>query len=157
MQLVKNQPTFIADGMLGTTARKLRILGYDTVYDTNSSDCELKRLARSMERTLLTNDHELFIDAKSSRVDVILVKGDEEEKLYRVLFKSGVRGIDVDNLVSRCSICNGELSDIGEKAKNGSKVYSCLLCGKRYWRGGHWRKLILLFAEVNSMLNKELE
>jgi|SRR5579872_2270793 len=154
MEVETAQPAFIADGMLGTTARKLRILGYDTLYDTTSLDPDLIILAVSSGRTLLTNDHELFISAKSHKACAILVKGaNEEEKLYRVLLKSGVRKIELGHLVSRCSICNSGLFDTGEITESDSKIYSCSSCGKRYWRGSHWRKMSLLFEEVNSMLN----
>jgi uncharacterized protein len=156
MEVKTVQPAFIADGMLGTTARKLRILGYDTLYDTTSSDPDLILVVLSSGRTLLTNDHELFVHAKGRKANAILVKETKEEgKLHRVLLKSGVRKIEVDRLNSRCSICNGELVDSAEITDSGSKIYYCSSCGKRYWKGSHWRKMILLFEEVNSMLNNK--
>jgi hypothetical protein len=51
--------TFIADSMLGTLAKWLRILGYDTHYDPTLDDHQLVRLARAEDRVLLTRDHEL--------------------------------------------------------------------------------------------------
>ncbi len=148
-----SSPAFLVDGMLGTTARKLRILGFDTIYDPKSGDKELVRAALSSRRTLLTSDFELYVYAKSLKGNAILVKGKgEQERLYQVLAKSGVHAVRVDRLLSRCSVCNGELVDTGTEMLNESKVYYCRSCGKRYWRGSHWKKLSALFDAVNIML-----
>jgi uncharacterized protein len=146
---------FLVDGMLGTTARKLRILGYDTIYDSKSSDKDLLHLAISTGRSLVTSDYQLFINARTARVNAILVRGrSEQERLFEVLSKSGVRDIPLQNLVSRCSVCNGELQVAKEKTHNETKIFSCKTCGKKYWRGGHWRKMSELFRSVNAMLSE---
>jgi uncharacterized protein with PIN domain len=49
----------LVDGMLGTLAKWLRLLGYDTAYDNVASDAELARQARAEGRVLLTRDREL--------------------------------------------------------------------------------------------------
>ena len=49
-------PRFIADVMLGSLARWLRILGFDTIYFRAIDDNELIKIARQQERTLLTRD-----------------------------------------------------------------------------------------------------
>ena len=33
----REDPMFLVDGMLGSLARKLRILGFDTLYDSKST------------------------------------------------------------------------------------------------------------------------
>ncbi|HVB95073.1 MAG TPA: Mut7-C RNAse domain-containing protein [Nitrososphaerales archaeon] len=43
---VKSRPRFIADAMLGSLARKLRIFGFDTSYFSDGRDIELEDLAR---------------------------------------------------------------------------------------------------------------
>ena len=50
---------FEVDGMLGSLARWLRILGYDTDYANQRDDAELVRIARAEDRVLLTRDREL--------------------------------------------------------------------------------------------------
>ena len=47
-------PRFLVDSMLGTLAKWLRILGYDTEYDACLNDNKLVRLARGEGRILLT-------------------------------------------------------------------------------------------------------
>lgn len=139
--------------MLGTTARKLRILGFDTSYDAASEDRDLVKIALQSGRTLLTSDHDLYVYAKTMKANAILVRGTgEEERLFEVLTKSGVREIRVEGIVSRCSVCNGELIDTGTQKQTYGNVYSCKSCGKKYWRGSHWKKIMALFDGVNSRL-----
>ena len=47
-------PRFLADRMVGTLAKWLRILGYDTVYMPQVSPASVKREARRQGRILLT-------------------------------------------------------------------------------------------------------
>jgi uncharacterized protein with PIN domain len=49
---------FILDGMLGSLARWLRIIGYDTIYYVDKEDDELRDEAKKNNRTLITRDHE---------------------------------------------------------------------------------------------------
>ena len=150
-------PGFIVDGMLGTTARKLRILGFDTIYDTKSGDASLLKLAIESGRILLTGDYQLYVSAKTWRAAAVLVAGNnEEDKLFHVLDKSGVKRIDVEHLNSRCSICNGALEDTGTKKYDAIEIYECQVCGKRYWRGSHWKKMKSFFERVNSMLESRV-
>ncbi len=142
--------------MLGSTARKLRILGFDTIYDSISNDKDLVEVTLSTGRTLLTADHDLYVYTKAVKGNAILVNAkSEKEKLYQVLAKSGVQKISRDSLVSRCSICNGEIADTGTKKQDNENIYSCNNCGKAYWRGSHWRKMKTLFDEVDSELTKK--
>jgi len=153
----KEPPRFLVDGMLGSLARKLRILGFDVVYDPNSEDAELRSSAMAGGRILLTSDFELFKSARRSNIDAILINSPiERDRLFEVLQKSGIIAIQTDQLVSRCSACNGELYDTDKKNRN-STVYSCRVCGKSYWKGSHWNKLTALFNEVNQMLLQERE
>ncbi len=50
---------FLADNMLGSLARWLRFLGFDTAYPDVLTDKDLKELARQENRVLLTRDKEL--------------------------------------------------------------------------------------------------
>src|SRR5208283_689191 len=49
-------PRFVADVMLGSLARWLRILGFDTIYFRVIDDNELIKIALQQERILLTRD-----------------------------------------------------------------------------------------------------
>jgi uncharacterized protein len=149
--VVGASPEFIVDGMLGGTARKLRILGYDSLYEPKLSDKDLIQASVLSGRVLLTNDTELFFRARSQRAKSILVRGtSEEERLYLALSRSGITQIHLNELKSRCSVCNGRLNDTGSKNSNGLEIFSCEACGKKYWQGSHWKKMTSLFISVNT-------
>jgi len=110
-------------------------------------------MAAASDRILLTSDTELYFRARKARTEAILVHGtNEDDRLFQILSKSGIRQIQVHELISLCSLCNGRLVSTGGKNQNGVEVYSCLSCGRKYWRGSHWKKMAILFNSVNSKL-----
>ena len=142
---------FLVDGMLGSLARKLRILGYDTIYDSKAVDAKLLEIAAQSKRCLITSDMELYISSRRKKLASILINSrNERGRLFEVLSAIGESKID-ETRVARCSICNGALRDSGRKER-GNAVYSCVDCGKHYWKGVHWKRLSSLFNEVDRML-----
>ncbi|MDA4111859.1 MAG: hypothetical protein OK439_04930 [Thaumarchaeota archaeon] len=151
----QNDSRFIVDGMLGSIARKLRIIGFDTVYSSNFEDGFLLEEALNSGRILVTSDIELFLRAKRKKTATILVSSRiERDRLYEILASLGEKRIDLRSLKSRCSTCNGRLKK-SASLLNEKIVFECISCGKTYWRGGHWEKLTRLFREVNFMLQNE--
>lgn len=144
---------FLVDGMLGSLARKLRILGYDVEFDKESDDEELLRMATDSSRILVTSDINLYLRAKKIRLTTTLVSArTDKEQLFQVLYGAGIHQIEA-GFSPRCSVCNGVLVDSGESTRIGKKVYLCTVCGKKYWQGSHWRKLESLFMDVNRILS----
>jgi uncharacterized protein with PIN domain len=138
--------------MLGSTARKLRILGFDTTYDPLLDDSTLLESAATSGRILVTADVELFLRARRKRVPAICSGSKmERDRLYEILASIGEKQIDFRSTFSRCTACNGILKDSGEVLDE-KATFVCKSCGKNYWRGGHWKQLDKLFAEVNLML-----
>ena len=72
---------FLCDHMLGTLAKWLRFLGYDTAYPGPLGDNEMGTLATGEGRVLLTRDKEL-----SSRIPSAVYVGsdDPDEQLLQV-------------------------------------------------------------------------
>ena len=141
---------FQVDGMLGSLARKLRILGFDTTYQSDCIDEELLKSSKREVRVLVTSDRELYERAKKRRIESILIRGITDEANLLLIFRSlQLEYIDPSPYASRCSQCNGPL----ERAENefmrvyshGSRssrsVFRCVKCQKAYWEGSHWRKL----------------
>ena len=50
---------FIADVMLGKLAKRMRLMGFDVLYDRTLDDNEIIRLSLEQNRILLTRDTEL--------------------------------------------------------------------------------------------------
>ena len=145
--------TLLLDGMLGSLTRKLRILGFDTLYDPKSEDAQLLQTAKDTKRYLATSDIALFIIARRANVDSILITSRSEKgRLFEVLSKIGESRID-SSKPPRCSICDGKL-EVSGSDQYGRSLYKCLECGREYWKGTHWKKLDSLFREVDVMLRE---
>jgi uncharacterized protein with PIN domain len=137
---------FIADAMLGTLAKWLRILGYDTQFDTSLDDHQLVRLARADGRVLLTRDREL---AQRPGIQVVFVVSEQlEAQVAQVL-------ADLDLVpnrsFSRCPVCNELLVELDSEtartrvplyvAENHRTFRACPACQRVYWRGTHWQHM----------------
>jgi uncharacterized protein len=98
---------FVADAMLGTCAKWLRILGYDTSFDPELDDHQLVRLARAEGRVLLTRDRDL---ARRRGVRVLLIASERlEEQVAQVLLDLE---LEPDAAFSRCPVCNEPLEAV---------------------------------------------
>jgi uncharacterized protein with PIN domain len=132
--------------MLGTLAKWLRILGYDTQYDPDLDDHQLVRLARAQDRVLLTRDREL---ARRRGLRVLLVTSERlDAQIGQVLAELE---LEPDRSFSRCPVCNAPLAEMDrETARSRVPAYvaqthktfkSCPACQRIYWRGSHWQRM----------------
>jgi len=145
-------PRFIADHMLGSLARWLRIMGYDTVYDKSLDDPGISNLARAESRFILTRDREL-----AKEPGALMIEADDLDlQLKAIAEKYGLKFHD--DLI-RCSACNGELGDLDKAQAKGSvpegafenneKFWKCSKCGKVYWKGTHWHGIMDRFRRLS--------
>jgi len=152
---LKRPPRFVADAMLGSLARKLRIFGYDTVYFKEGGDDVLEALARKEKRVILTSDKPLFKHSQSVGLQAFLVEGSSDRA--RLLSIKGQAGSTLEfglgkGRASRCAVCNGELELVGKRDAAATTVpakvlarhrlfFRCTSCSRFYWRGMHWERL----------------
>ena len=132
--------------MLGTLAKWLRILGYDTLFDASLNDHQLVRLARAEERVLLTRDREL---ARRRGLHVLLVAGEQLDDQVRQVLAD--LSLAPERAFSRCPVCNQPLEAIDrETAQARVPAYviqthdsfsRCPACQRIYWRGTHWQQM----------------
>ena len=132
--------------MLGSLARWLRLMGYDTIYERDSSDTEILNRAATDGRTLLTRDKKL---AERAGGQGLYVKDRDLDQQIRQV--SVAYDLTFDEHLSRCTACNGELSPISkEEAAEGvpegamrsnEQFFRCRSCGKFYWKGSHWKNI----------------
>jgi uncharacterized protein with PIN domain len=141
---------FICDDNLGKLARYLRFLGFDTFFAEPISDCDLMRLASSQKRFLLTRDSHLT--SKSHPFGILLIRQDDPLTQLKFTISSLNPIINPATLFSRCSRCN-EVCDMisGEEAegktfpfvlKTQKLISKCPSCGRLYWKGTHYQKLL---------------
>ncbi|MGE5379424.1 MAG: DUF5615 family PIN-like protein [Candidatus Saccharibacteria bacterium] len=140
------RPKFLADEMLGSLARWLRIAGYDTVYAKDLSDSEVLALAKREGRFLLTRDIQL---AGRAGRDGLLIKSpvlDEQMEQVIAAFQ-----LTLEEQLTRCTVCNGPLRTVGPEAvadkvpervrEANAEFFVCQDCGQVYWKGSHWRHI----------------
>ncbi len=142
----QEQTRFVVDGMLGSLARWLRILGYDADYANQRDDAELVRIARAENRVLLTRDREL---AGRRGMRALLVESQSlDEQLDQV---TAAFPVAAGSRSSRCPVCNTALvQSTPEEVADRVPAYvlthhhdfqRCPGCGRIYWRGSHWRNM----------------
>ena len=149
----------LADSMLGSLGRWLRLLGYDTVIARHERDAHLVRLARAEGRVILTRDREL---AARHGVQTLLIVSEELDKQL----VQTVRDLALPPAPpgSRCQHCNEHLQHASHADTVGNvppyvletqeSFSRCPACGRFYWRGTHWpdirAKLVLIEASPRS-------
>lgn len=149
---------FIADTMLGTLAKWLRILGFDTVYEAGTHDDDILELALAEDRIILSRDRELC----GRKPDSIYVDStDLDEQILQVLRTVPPSG---DKLLTRCLECNELLDPLvaedvpedsvpGDVLERHDMFHGCRRCQKTYWPGSHYdnmRKKALEFIQSLS-------
>lgn len=162
MEGMDEQNKFIVDAMLGSLAKWLRLLGYDTLYSTSYNDAQIISIAARAKRIMVTSDKGLYRRAiKAGLRAVLLPESGVTESLAR-LASAGLVELRVDPSKSRCPLCNGVLKEVTDKnlvrgrvppgalAKY-SKFYVCTRCGHVYWEGGHWRNIRRIVEEAKLM------
>ena len=161
-RLHRPDPAFLADAMLGSVARKLRIFGFDTAYVAHTADDEVLKLGVEQGRIILTADKEFFKRIVSRDAKGVLVKGSSDfDDLLHIFGKLGIKSASVA-IGSRCAACNGLLA--GKKpsevcdmvpeavlARHGG-FYQCTGCSKVYWDGSHLQRLRALAEKLERNL-----
>jgi len=140
---------------LGTLAKWLRILGYDTIYYAQLDDNEAVRLARAEGRILLTRDTGLV---RRKGLRCLFIESESlEEQLTQVL-----RAFDLhaDSPFSRCPVCNTVLEDVPKYKAWGQvppfvfqtqeKFRLCPECNRFYWRGTHWQRMLQTVGRLSK-------
>lgn len=139
---------FLADAMLGSVARKLRIFGFDTLYVPDTSDNEILRLAAEQGRVILTADKELFKRMMKRGTQGVLVGGTGDlDDMAHIFVKLGISADFASRIGSRCTSCNGTLAQKRPEEVGGlvpaavlarhDGFWQCAVCQKVYWEGGH--------------------
>ena len=141
-------PRFAADVHLGTLARYLRLLGFDTRYENDLDDAELAELTSRQRRILLTRDVGLLKRK-------VVVRGhwlrspDPDAQVREVVEALQLRR--AFQPFTRCMHCNGPLAAVSRKevadvvpprAFRRFRAFTrCRDCGRVYWRGTHYQRL----------------
>ena len=139
---------FIADVMLGRLVKRLRLLGFDVLYDRMLSDNEIIRLSLEQDRTILTRDTGLA--ARPLAACHLFITSDQIQEQIDQVLASVPPHLDVRPL-TRCTTCNERLIPITKEDLHDrvppyvyekySTFVQCTVCGRIYWQGTHVKKM----------------
>ncbi|MFO7614279.1 MAG: Mut7-C RNAse domain-containing protein, partial [Bacteroidales bacterium] len=142
------EPKFILDVHLGTLAKYLRMLGFDTLYRNDYQDDELISISLSERRVLLTRDLPLLKNGRLTHgyyIRETQPKRQVEEVIRRFDLKGHIKPF------TRCMVCNGMIEAVGKSEiesklqantrKAFDEFFRCSTCGKIYWKGSHYEKM----------------
>ncbi|MFA6049519.1 MAG: Mut7-C RNAse domain-containing protein [Candidatus Micrarchaeia archaeon] len=163
------QQKILADAMLKNLARWLRIFGLPAIYAGGLRDAggkqpddeALLRFALKNKAMLVTRDEALGQKAANYVPTVLLRTMDVDSQLLQVLSKTKT-GISLSPTHTLCAHCGGSLSRVPKasvREKVFPKVYAhnrvfwqCKKCGKLYWKGGHWEKIVAKAEKISKKL-----
>ncbi|MGZ8175017.1 MULTISPECIES: Mut7-C RNAse domain-containing protein [Methylobacter] len=149
-------PRFILDVNLGKLAKRMRLLGFDSLYRNDYKDADIVKSAVNERRIVLTRDRRLlYIKQIDHGYWVRAV--DVEVQVDEVL-----RRFDLYGLIhpfARCLICNGVLTpvakaDIWDRLEPKTRLYyedfyQCADCQRLYWQGSHMKNMLQRLTDLD--------
>ncbi len=150
---------FLCDDNLGKLARYLRMLGYDTYYESSIEDNHLLGVMLSQGRIVLTRDTRLIKRISAERY--LSIESDSPENQIRQVISNFQLYPAREKLFTRCLECN-DVCEIVPPAEIEDKVFPYILktqdsfrrcpsCKRIYWKGSHykdmWEKINEIIAE----------
>ena len=142
---------FFCDAGLGGLARWLRAAGYETFWVPGIDDDELLREARKLGTIILTTDS-MLMERRLLRDRIIPAFWLPPTLVITEQLKMVFREFDLRLRGPRCMSCGGQLVR-AEKEQLGERIpprtylwideyFLCSQCGKLFWHGTHWRKIV---------------
>ncbi|MGW7821336.1 Mut7-C RNAse domain-containing protein [Streptomyces puniciscabiei] len=138
---------FLLDVHLGTLARRLRLLGVDTAYEsTDIGDAALATRSAAEKRVMLSRDRGL-LRRRELWAGAFVYSTRPDDQLHDVLDRFAPEL----NPWTRCTACNGLLkqatkAEVADQLEHGTQrtydVFAqCTQCGRAYWKGAHHDQL----------------
>jgi len=147
-ELLRNT-AFIADVHLRKLAHYLRLLGFDTLHENDYADREIVEIAARQGRIILTRDRMLLKNGAVTH-GYWVRSTDPVEQAREVIRRFDLRR--QVKVFSRCPTCNGEIVPVSKEEIHErippktalwlDEYFICIGCGKLYWRGTHYPKLV---------------
>lgn len=150
------QPKFICDVHLGKLCKYLRMLGFDTFFDSSLSLDKLIDISRSEHRILLSrNNHISRLQRITHYFRIRSANADEQ-------LKDLIQQMDLYNRIqpfSRCLQCNSLIKPVEKSTilnqlppkiiEHFYTFYICKTCHKIYWKGSHYQRMM---THLNQLL-----
>jgi hypothetical protein len=144
---------FLADAMLGSLAKWLRAMGYDTHYQSRYKAETIGELLQE-ERLLLSRNRRTVAGHAGS----VLIRSERLGEQIHQMRSAGLIHSEKERWFTRCLLCNvplekaahaESLRDIPEYVlyENPDEISRCPSCGRCFWPGTHREKMITQLRE----------
>ena len=150
-----DRPPLIADNMLGTLAKWLRVAGADCAYADGMVDDDLLEVASS-GRLVLTRDR--LLAQRCGPMGLYVGSDQLDEQLLQVV--RAFPGLLEGEPLSRCLVCNVPVEDTGpdqvkDRVPEGvlerhERFWSCPDCDRVYWMGTHWEDMLARLDSIKE-------
>ena len=138
---------FIADSTLGRLAKWLRVMGYDTVYQSFYRKDDITKLVR--EGRILLYRHQATVTHHPSS---LLIRSDHLKTQLHEMEDMGAITSDRSRWFSRCLICNMLLEEADTTVtrqnvpehviyQSPPVIRFCPSCGRHFWPGSHRERM----------------
>jgi len=151
-------PRFVLDVHLGKLAVYLRLLGFDTLHNNHLDDPAIAAYAKNENRIVLTRDVALLKNGAISRCRWI------RSLMPREQLAETIRYFELRPFLrpfTRCTVCNGAVTEVSkeivrdllkpETSRYYHDFYRCSSCGKVYWKGSHYPRLMELIEQAEHI------
>ncbi|NWF88392.1 MAG: Mut7-C ubiquitin/RNAse domain-containing protein [Ignavibacteriaceae bacterium] len=149
------KPKFILDVHLGTLAKYMRMLGFDTLYKNNFNDDEIVNISLKERRAILTRDRGIL--KRTEVTHGYWVRSTKpREQIFEVINRFDLKSVVKE--LSRCLVCNSLLKIISKKKiidrlppkvkEYQTKFYYCKECSKIYWKGSHYTNMLTVIEKL---------
>jgi uncharacterized protein with PIN domain len=150
-----DRPPLMADNMLGTLAKWLRVAGADCAYADGMEDDELLQVAAS-GRFVLTRDK--LLAQRCGPMGLYVGSDQLDEQLLLVV--RAFPGLLEGEPLSRCLVCNVPVEETGpdqvtDRVPEGvlerhDRFWSCPDCDRVYWMGTHWEDMLARLDRIKE-------
>jgi len=145
---------FAADRTLGKLSKWLRLIGFDTIYESDHGE-EAFYAELASQRILLTRAKQI-LKQYSSRKLIFIESNNPFEQVKQVIRELNLTFADA-NPFSICIRCNLPLIDVDKNELAGmlpdyvwashTRFKTCPGCRKIYWPGSHWQRSLERIGE----------
>jgi hypothetical protein len=146
-------PRFLCDTNVARLAKYLRFAGFDTVIRRELSLQKLQTLCEQEKRVFITRSTKK--DTKYFKKKIVIISNEIGEQIAQFL---QIYHIRTDIIATRCIVCNAKLKEAAFALGKSSTTFSdinvsqipkpikyCQSCGRYYWRGTHYDKMLKMF------------
>lgn len=151
------EPKFILDVHLGKMAKYLRMLGFDSLYETDYDDNTIIKISVEEERIILTRDKLLLRNSKINH-GLWIRSTDPIEQAAEIIRRLSLKKKAAP--FTRCLECNGLLCDVAKEEISDrlpertiryyKKFLQCRSCCRVYWEGSHFERMKKLISVLIS-------